>query len=173
MTKWQTARLSLIASALALSACDKPERTEEERNIIALASQVFTEQLSKGNWELAEKIHAPNFVAHAGSVSIGWQDDIEASKGRRAAFPDLSVKVDDAFADNDHVTIRWTASGTNTGIGMSLPATGKAVGASGITILKVSNGRLVEEWNAMDELTMMRQLGLILRSGEQGAVEAN
>jgi len=42
-----------------------------------------------------------------------------------------------------------------------LPATGKKVEQSGITIWRIVNGKIKEEWSAFDQLSMMKQLGLL------------
>jgi predicted ester cyclase len=59
------------------------------------------------------------------------------------------------------VTIYWIARGTNTGAGNGLPATGKKAEQSGITIWRIVNGKIKEEWSAFDQLSLMQQLGLL------------
>ena len=49
----------------------------------------------------------------------------------------------------------------NTGTGNGLPATGKRAELSGITIWRIVDGKIKEEWSAFDQLSMMRQLGLL------------
>ena len=65
------------------------------------------------------------------------------------------------IAEGDLVTIYWIARGTNTGTGNGLPATGKKVEQAGITIWRIVNGKIKEEWSAFDQLSMMQQLGLL------------
>jgi len=65
------------------------------------------------------------------------------------------------IAEGDLVTIYWIARGTNTGAGNGLPATGKKVEQSGITIWRIVSGKIKEEWSAFDQLSMMQQLGLL------------
>ena len=57
--------------------------------------------------------------------------------------------------------VYWVARGTNTGTGNGLPATGKKVEQSGITIWRIVDGKIKEEWSAFDQLSMMKQLGLL------------
>ena len=77
------------------------------------------------------------------------------------AFPDLRVTVEDMVAEGDEVATRWSFRGTHQGELMGIPATGKQVEASGITIHRVSGGKIVEGWTILDNLGMMRQLGII------------
>ena len=65
------------------------------------------------------------------------------------------------IADGDLVAVYWIARGTNTGTGNGLPATGKKAEQSGITIWRIVNGKIKEEWSAFDQLSLMHQLGLL------------
>jgi steroid delta-isomerase-like uncharacterized protein len=65
------------------------------------------------------------------------------------------------IAEGDLVAIYWIARGTNTGTGNGLPATGKKAELAGITIWRIVDGKIKEEWSAFDELSMMQQLGLL------------
>lgn len=49
---------------------------------------------------------------------------------------------------------------------MGIPPTGNQTGVSGITISRISGGKLVEDWNNWDTLGLMRQLGVIPEPGE-------
>jgi predicted ester cyclase len=59
------------------------------------------------------------------------------------------------------VTTRWTAAGTQDGELMGMPASGKQVVVSGITIDRFEDGMIVEGWTSRDTLGMMQQLGLV------------
>jgi predicted ester cyclase len=60
------------------------------------------------------------------------------------------------------VVVHWSASGTNTGAGNGLPATGKAVaGLWGMTIFRFVDGRIREEWTSFDQYAMLQELGLL------------
>ena len=127
----------------------------------ALAKRAFEELLSKGKFELAEQLYAKDFVNHGIHRDIGFDEDQAALKGWHEAFPDLAIAPEKLIAEGDLVTIYWIARGTNTGTGNGLPATGKKAEQSGITIWRIVNGKIKEEWSAFDQLSLMQQLGLI------------
>jgi steroid delta-isomerase-like uncharacterized protein len=127
----------------------------------ALAKRAFEELLSKGRFELAEQLYAKDFVNHGIRRDISLDEDQAALKGWHQAFPDLVIVPEKLIAEGDLVTIYWIARGTNTGTGNGLPATGKKVEQSGITIWRIVNGEIKEEWSAFDQLSMMQQLGLV------------
>jgi len=77
------------------------------------------------------------------------------------AFPDSKFAIDDLLADGDKVIYRNTYSGTQKGEMMGIPATGKHVVVRTIGIARLSGGKIVEEWENMDEMGIMQQLGVI------------
>jgi steroid delta-isomerase-like uncharacterized protein len=127
----------------------------------ALAKRAFEELLSGGRFELAEQLYAKDFVNHGVHRDITLEEDQAALKGWHQAFPDVKIVPAKIMAEGDLVTIYWIASGTNTGTGNGLPATGKKVEQAGITIWRIVNGKIKEEWSAFDQLSMMQQLGLL------------
>ena len=131
----------------------------------ALAKRAFEELLSKGRFELAEELYAKDFVNHGIHRDISLAEDQAALKGWHQAFSDLSIAPEKLIADGDLVAVYWIARGTNTGAGNGLPATGKKVEQSGITIWRIVDGKIKEEWSAFDQLSMMQQLGLLDQKG--------
>ena len=127
----------------------------------ALAKRAFEELLSKGKFELAEQLYAKDFVNHGIHRDISLAEDQAALKGWHEAFPDVVIVPEKLIAEGDLVTVYWIARGTNTGAGNGLPATGKKVEQSGITIWRIVHGKIKEEWSAFDQLSMMQQLGLL------------
>ena len=127
----------------------------------ALAKHAFEELLSKGKFELAEQLYAKDFVNHGLHRDISLDEDQAALKGWHQAFPDLAIVPEKLIAEGDLVTIYWIARGTNTGTGNGLPATGKKAEQAGITIWRIVNGKIKEEWSAFDQLSLMQQLGLL------------
>jgi predicted ester cyclase len=98
------------------------------------------------------------------------RDDIKAfMTDFRAAFPDLNFGATaDLIAEGDYVVGRWKGGGTHRGPAFSdflvggLPAnTGRTMHFTGTTVLKVIDGKIVEEIGLDDGLTALTQLGLI------------
>jgi steroid delta-isomerase-like uncharacterized protein len=139
----------------------------------ALAKRAFDEFLSRGRFELAEQLYAKDFVNHGIRRDIGLEEDQAALKGWHEAFPDLSIVPQKLIADGDLVAVYWIARGTNTGTGNGLPATGKKVEQAGITIWRIVNGKIKEEWSAFDQLSMMQQLGLLSGQKTSGSTESD
>jgi steroid delta-isomerase-like uncharacterized protein len=127
----------------------------------AIATRAFEEILSQGHFELAEQLYAKDFINHGIHSNAGLEQDQAALKGWHQAFPDVVVTAEKVMAEGDLVTVYWIARGTNTGTGNGLPATGKKAELAGITIWRIVDGKIKEEWSAFDQLSMMQQLGLL------------
>jgi len=84
-----------------------------------------------------------------------------ALAGFRAAFPDSVLKVDEEIAEGEKVVIRWSFSGTHQGSFLGIPATGKRVTWTGITIYRIVDGKVVEEQGEEDFAGFFRQVGLV------------
>ena len=78
-----------------------------------------------------------------------------------SAFDDASVTIDDQIAEGDQVVTRWTGRGTHTGELMGIAPTGKEVTVSGLTVSRIAGGKVAEEWELMDALGMLVQLGAV------------
>jgi steroid delta-isomerase-like uncharacterized protein len=79
----------------------------------------------------------------------------------RAAYSDARITIDDQIAEGDMVATRWTGRGTHDGDLMGIAPTGKQVTVSGLTLSRLSNGKVVEEWTHWDTLGMLQQLGAV------------
>jgi steroid delta-isomerase-like uncharacterized protein len=134
------------------------DSAKEELNK-SLARRVYDEGLSQGRFEVP---YTKTFIGRGGGTStFNHADGMREARGWREAFPDLKASVDFMVAEGDYVAVRWTATGTNTGAAMGIPATGKSVRTSGTAVFRFENGAIAEEWVAADSMGLMRQLGLL------------
>jgi steroid delta-isomerase-like uncharacterized protein len=152
-------KVALFFSLLLVTLSAAAAETAEQRK--AVARRVFEEIFNQGKFEIADQIYAKDFVNHGVTRDIGLKEDQEAARGWRSAFPDLQTKVDKLLVDGEFVTVLWSGGGTNTGTGNGLPATGKKLTGRGITIWRISGGKIREEWSEFDQLRILQQLGLM------------
>jgi predicted ester cyclase len=152
----------LVTTALAMAAVMAPlgraERTSERNK--AVVRRVFTEILSEGKFDVGAEIYAKEYVNHGTTKDIGFAASQASDRGWRAAFPDLEMTVEKEIADGEFVTVLWRGRGTNTGNGNGLNATGKKVDGRGISIFRVVDGKIEEEWTEYSGLLILQQLGL-------------
>ncbi len=139
---------------------EKSKPVIELRNI-RLATHAL-EILNEGNLGLVDKFCSSSFVGH----HINLTKDIvglEALKTHitllRTNYLDSIIRFDDLFIKNNRIASRWTFTGTLSGPTEVAPPNNKKVEISGITILKVEKGIILEEWSVWNEASVLTQLG--------------
>ena len=75
-----------------------------------------------------------------------------------SAFSEVQFTVEDMIAEGDKVVWRWTLRGQHTGTFQGLPPTGKDFTFSGISILRLEDGKSAELWAEQDMMGLMGQL---------------
>jgi steroid delta-isomerase-like uncharacterized protein len=118
----------------------------------------------EGNIGVIDELVAADYVGHDPSQP----EDMRGPEGIRGfvttyltAFPDGKITIDDQLAEGDLVTSRWTGRGIHQGDLMGIPPTGKQVTVTGITISRVKDGKVVEEWTNWDTLGLLQQVGVV------------
>ena len=77
-----------------------------------------------------------------------------------SAYPDLHITVEDTIVEGDKIAARCVVRGTHLGDSLGFAATRNRVEFTGMTFLRVRNGKIVEAWNNFDFATMNTQLGI-------------
>ena len=160
----KTIALVLLACASAFAA-SAPAQTpavpvaasQQEMNK-AVARRVFEEIFNQGKFQVADEIYAPNFVNHGLHKNFSLQEDQAAVHWEKQALPDLKIAVNRMVAEGDLVTVMWTLRGTNTAAASPLPATGAKLEVRGITVWRIVDGRVREEWTEFDMLRVVRHV---------------
>jgi predicted ester cyclase len=132
----------------------------------ATVRRVFDEVFNQGNLSVVDELVAPDYVLHDPGVPAGELLGLEAYKEQwvsmfRTAFPDLRIVIDDQVAEGDKVASRYTGSGTHQGELRGFPPTNNGVEVTGTITSRFAEGKIVEEWNNIDGLGMMQQLGIV------------
>ena len=134
----------------------------------AVFRRYVEEVANKGNLDLADEIF-DRYISHQsdGRTEERGPEDVKRFIGEfRQAFPDFRTTIEYLVAEGDMVVTRWRASGTHQGEFRGIAPTGKPVAMSGIGVFRFSNeGKVVESWDNLDELGMLRQMGAISRPG--------
>src|ERR1700736_2890621 len=141
----------------------------------AVVGRWFTEFWGRSvNLAIIDEIAAPSMLLkYSLHAPRRGRDDIKAfMTDFRAAFPDLNFwGTADLIAEGDYVVGQWEGGGTHTRpafndflIGGLLAGTGRKMHFTGTTVLKVINGKIVEEIGLDDGVTALTQLGLIKKA---------
>ncbi|MGA9565931.1 MAG: ester cyclase [Candidatus Korobacteraceae bacterium] len=154
-------KLALSITALLIGAVLAGQQPSVQETNKAVTQSFFEQVLDQGQLDHYADSHVSTFVAHGDGRDYTLAEDIAAAKDERTALPDMRVKVNQMVAERDLVSVFWTATGTNTHAGMGFPATGKRITINGMTLFRLRDGKIVEEWSVFDMLSAMRQAGLL------------
>ncbi len=137
--------------------------TEENKALTRRAYDALNQKNLAAFYELC----ATDIVLHNASMTI---QGLEAYKQfismYLTAIPDLHFTLEVIIAEGDIVVVRHIARGTHQGDLMGIPPTGKQVTVSAINIVRLVNGKAVEEWLNSDDLGMLQQVGAIPAPGQ-------
>ena len=131
--------------------------SEENKAIALRASEIVNQK----NPDLIEECYPPDFVWHGPDQDIrGYEQAKQLSYTFLAAFPDAHITDEDVIIEVEKVVRRYTTHATHQGeTELFGPPTGRQIELKGITIHRIEGGKIVEEWESYDNLSMMKQLG--------------
>ncbi|MFC1717486.1 ester cyclase [Candidatus Poribacteria bacterium] len=129
---------------------------------IAAVQRMIDEAMNMQNMAVIDELFAADYTMHdpAASMEIKGPEGFKQWAGMMLApyFSDSLVVVEDMIAEGDKVVVRWSWSGTHTGEFQGIPATGRPIAVTGISIHRFADGKFVESWVSYDMLGMMQQL---------------
>jgi steroid delta-isomerase-like uncharacterized protein len=122
----------------------------------ALARRYQEEVWGKGDLALIDELLAPDFIDHSlpAGMDPGFAGARRAVQGALDAFPDGQWTVEDLIAEGDKVTIRWKMDATHEHAFRGIAPGGKPVTITGITIVRIAGGKIVERWVNWDSMAL-------------------
>ena len=124
-----------------------------------MAVRWFEEVWNQGRREVIDELLAADCTIHDGSSAIQGPQEFKVFYDRiRAAFSEIRVTPEHGISADGHVCMRWSLTARHTGDGLGMPATGRVVEATGMTIVRIVNGRFAEGWQNWDMLGLMQQI---------------
>jgi steroid delta-isomerase-like uncharacterized protein len=124
--------------------------------------RAFEEIMTRGNIAAINELFASDFTGHDTSGgTFGREEFREGVLDMLSAFSDRQVKIADQVVAGDKVVSRWQATGVHAGEFNGIPATGRRVSLTGISIDRIAGGRIVESWEVTDDAGLLRQLGVM------------
>jgi steroid delta-isomerase-like uncharacterized protein len=129
----------------------------------AIARRYYEVAHNTRDLNLVDELLAPDYVHH--DPFPGMPPDREGAKQSftlvQTAFPDAEFEVEEVVAGESGAAVRWTLRGTHEGKWLGIPPTGRRFEIPGMHMIRIQNGKIVEEWRNADRLAMMQQLGVI------------
>jgi steroid delta-isomerase-like uncharacterized protein len=141
--------------------------TEQNKTVV----RRFIENFNKQDVETLPHDFADDYGLDfpGGPTGQGREGIRQATSSFMAAFPDLHFTIDDLLAEGDRVAWRWTMTGTHKGNLGPFPASGKSVRLSGISLLRLREGKIMEDKVRADMVGLLQQIGVIPAPGQGGS----
>lgn len=125
--------------------------------------------LARGYFEGSKQTVFDDFLAASYVLHlVGYPEPIHGPEGTKqlhvdffSAFPDFRTVVEDLVAEGDRVAVRYTAYATHLHSFRGVPPTGKPLSITGMSILRVADGKIVEEWAMPDIMSLLQQIDAI------------
>ncbi len=116
-----------------------------------LVRRYFDERWNHGNLDICDELLAPG---------QDIQGTKEAARSLYAAFGNVELTILDLLAEADQVAVHWRFSGTHQGEYLGVAATGKRVAYQGLALLRLADGKIVDDVAYWDTLAVLHQLGV-------------
>ncbi len=125
-----------------------------------LLRQHIEQVWGRGDRALLRELYAPEVVDHAPMPGqapgvAGLEQVMDAFS---TAFPDLALTLESVLADGTLGSDRWTLRAAHLGPFLGLAPTGRRVEITGMDVVRVASGRIVEVWHTEDLASALRQL---------------
>jgi steroid delta-isomerase-like uncharacterized protein len=127
------------------------------------------EEINKGNSEYFNEFYSPDSLYYMVSNSpkpLTREEYQEFVKGFFKGFPDLNFSIEELHAVEDRVIARLILRGTHKGEWRGIPGTGNKFEMSSTFIVRIENGKVVEEREDFDQFGFLQQLGFELKLKE-------
>lgn len=133
-----------------------------QREAEITAAKAFYQFWNTGDVALLEQAISPDFVDHTlpPGRPQGPEGPVFASRSFRAAVPDLSVEVRKMVVADDYITVHMDFKGHFTGVFGQRKGSGQSIAFIATDLLKVTNGRITDNWHIEDNLTLLTQMGI-------------
>ena len=106
-----------------------------------------------------DELVSPTYVHHSSDQPLTLDQFKRGSAWLRKALSDLRVDVDEMIEEGDRIAARYVLRGTHRASMLGEEVTSKAVAFNGCTVYRIADGRIAEDWEALDEAHLFRQVG--------------
>ena len=131
-------------------------------DIRALAADAFARFNDRDDHDAFFDAYDRDVVLHGYPAGLQGHDGLRAfHEALWTAFPDVRLTVEDLVVESDRAALRYRLQGTHSGAYLGVAPTGLRFDVDGLTLLRLAQGRVVEEWHSPTELAILRQLGAV------------
>lgn len=119
----------------------------------------YIELYNQRAWGELKELLTDDYVHHSNADELTAEQFVRGSEWIIARIPDFRVEILDMVAEGDRVAVRFVGRGTHAAPMFGEAPSSRAVAWLGTTIFRIAEGRIVEDWEVMDEGDLRRQIG--------------
>jgi C-1 hydroxylase len=129
--------------------------TEANKALLRRYIELYNERA----WDELKELLTADYVHHSNADELTADQFVRGSEWIIARIPDFRVEILDLVAEDDRVAVRFVGKGTHAASMFGEPPSSRAVAWLGTTVFTIVDGRIVEDWEVMDEGDLRRQIG--------------
>jgi steroid delta-isomerase-like uncharacterized protein len=118
----------------------------------------FLDAYNSGEWDRLDALVTPDYVHRNGEQQLDLAQLKQGAAWIRRGLPDFRIEVEDVIGEGDRAAVRFTGRGTHLGSLAGEAPTANDVVLHGIVIYRFRDGRIAEDWEAMDEQQLLNQI---------------
>ena len=118
----------------------------------------YLDAYNRAAYDELDAFVTPGYLHHSGGASLSLEQFKRGAAWLRAGMPDFASEAVELIAEGDRVAARWVGRGTHAVSMFGEPPTNGPVTLYGITVYRFEAGRIAEDWEAMDEAELRRQV---------------
>ena len=127
-----------------------------------LVRRFFEEFCNGRRGEVADEIVASDFISHGPQAPpAAGPDGVRARVGLYQESVDGHWNVKEIFSSGDRVVALWTGTGTHQGELMGVSPTGRPIEVDAISVFRIADDQIAEEWTVWDALGLLQQVGAV------------
>jgi steroid delta-isomerase-like uncharacterized protein len=150
-----------LGGSIVLTGCSTTTPEDVLESNKQLVRQMNAEVWNNANLDMVDNLYTPDFVLHflPDGSELRGVDSLRAHiREHRKAFPDWNEEIKRIVAERDLVVIQYVSTGTNDGIWLGNPPTGRRIQINEVSIFRIEDGRIAEQWLLPDLFSMQQQL---------------
>jgi steroid delta-isomerase-like uncharacterized protein len=166
--------LCSLFTVIILISCER----QEERTYTEAQAQMNKDNATKlwngGDLSIVDTLYSQNCIYHNSDIADlkGLAKIKDFVKWVYTAYPDFTIMLSEPMKLKDRIVFTFNATGTNNGpLDENMPATGKKMSFTGVSISEINNGKITEEWIYYNQVPIYKQLGYKLVLEEEKAKE--
>lgn len=139
-----------------------PAPTSSTERHERMLRRFIDEVVNRGDTSALGEIVHPEYVFRSPGEELRGREGLTALlNGYREAFPDLRIEIDGLHVAGDATVLEFTLTGTHRGELLGISATGRRVNVNGMVRSRFREGKIAEEWEILDQLSLFEQLGVV------------